>query len=161
MTAQTVSEGFRIRGWHVLAGMIAFFGIITAVNAYMIVKALETFPGEVSVTPYEDGIAYNKKLAQMSAQAQLGWKAGAAVEDGQLVVRLVDAKGAPVTGLKVTAKMERPATETGRINPRFQEVEPGVYRSRPGASSGGWDVTFQARDAQGRLFEGERRLMWP
>ena len=42
--------------------MIAFFGIITAVNAYMITKALETFPGEVSVTPYEDGIAFQNTL---------------------------------------------------------------------------------------------------
>ena len=60
------SDGFRIRGWHVLAAMCAFFGVIIAVNAVFMTAALRTFPGEVSITPYEDGLAFNRQLAQQA-----------------------------------------------------------------------------------------------
>jgi len=160
MSVTETSKGFRIRGWHVFAAMVAFFGTITAVNAVMITLALETFPGQVSVTPYEDGIAYNRKLAQMAAQERLGWRAGAGVEDGAVVVRMIDRAGAPVSGLHVTGRLERPATESGKVTPRFKETAPGAYQARTGELAGAWDLTFQAKDAEGRVFEAERRLMW-
>ena len=72
MSLMENTDGFRIRGWHVLVAMVLFFGVITAVNAVFISAALRTYPGEVSVTPYEDGLAYNAKLARQAAQAKLG-----------------------------------------------------------------------------------------
>lgn len=160
MSVTETSQGFRIRGWHVFAGMVAFFGIITAVNAVMITLALESFPGQVSVTPYEDGIAYNKKLAQMAAQERLGWRAAAGVEGDTVVVRMIDKAGAPVSGLRLSGRLERPATESGRVTARFKETAPGAYQARTGGLAGAWDLTFQAVDADGRVFEAERRLMW-
>ncbi|MFN3522777.1 MAG: FixH family protein [Phenylobacterium sp.] len=154
------TPGFRIRGWHVLVAMIGFFGVITAVNAVMITLAIQSFPGQVSVTPYEDGIAYNRRLAQMAAQERLGWRAVAGVRGEEVVVEIRDRLDGPVEGLKVTGRLERPATESGRINPAFKEIAPGVYAARAGAMSGAWDLTFDAVDAGGRRFEGERRLMW-
>lgn len=161
MSVTETTPGFRIKGWHVLTGMIAFFGIVTAVNTVMITQAYRTFPGQVSVTPYEDGVAYNRKLKQMSAQAALGWRASAAVENQAVMVRIHDKAGAPVSGLKLRGKMERPATESGRITPNFTEIAPGVYQARPGGLQGAWDLTFDAANAKGERFEGERRLMWP
>jgi nitrogen fixation protein FixH len=161
MSVMETSEGFRIKGWHVLAGMLAFFGVVTAVNVVFITRAYQTFPGQVSVTPYEDGVTYNRKLAQMSAQSKLGWRASAGVEDGQLTVRMVDKACAPIEGLKLTGRMERPATEAGKITPAFKEIAPGVYQARTAGLAGAWDLTFDASGAQGERFEGERRLSWP
>lgn len=161
MSMSETTQGFRIRGWHVLVALIAFFGVVAAVNAVMITAALETFPGQVSVTPYEDGVAYNKKLAQMAAQERLGWTAAAGVDETAVVISLRDRLDTPVESLKVSGKMERPATETGRITPAFEEVAPGIYRAELGKIDGAWDLTFDATDAQGHRFEGERRLVWP
>jgi nitrogen fixation protein FixH len=61
----------------------------------------------------------------------------------------------------VTAKLERPATETGRLSPAFRETAPGRYEADIGRETGAWDLTAEARDAHGRLFTAERRLMWP
>lgn len=158
---ENTSTGYRVRGWHVLVGMIAFFGVITAVNAVMITLALESFPGQVSVTPYEDGVAYNKKLAQMEAQARLGWRASAGVEGRTVVVHMRDSSDAPISGLRMTGLLQRPATESGKVTTRFEEGEPGVYRAKPGGLAGAWDLTVNAVDAKGRTFEAERRLMWP
>lgn len=157
----TPPAGFRIKGWHVLAGMIGFFALVIAVDVWFTVLAVRTFPGQVSVTPYEDGLLYNQKLARLDAQAKLGWRAEAGVEGGAAMVRMRDAAGQPLTGLTLRGTLERPATEAGRITLTFRETAPGVYSARPGAASGAWDMTVFAHDDAKRSFEAERRLTWP
>ena len=162
MTDLPARSRFQIGGWHVLAAVVGFFAIVIAVDVSFAVFAYRTFPGEVSATPYEDGVAYNRTLAQMARQAKLGWTPVASVAaDGGLRLQVRDAAGHPVRGLRVTARMERPATETGRLALTFQETEPGVYRARPAKVTGAWDVSLALVDPAGRRFEAERRLLWP
>jgi nitrogen fixation protein FixH len=155
------SGGFRITGWHVLALVVGFFATVIAVDVTFAVLAVKTFPGEVSVTPYEDGLLYNKKLAQMAAQEKLGWRAAAGAEPGRVILEMRDRDGAPVRGLAVSGKLERPATETGRKLLVFREIGPGLYAATPGALAGTWDLTAEAADRAGHRFEAERRLTWP
>ncbi len=154
-------KSFQLKGLHVLAIFVGFFGVIIAVNVGFTVMAIRTFPGEVSRTPYEDGVAYNAKLAQLNAQARLGWRAAArAGDEGAVVVTFRDRAGRPVTGLNVAVKLERPATETGRKNAFLAETTPGTYAARPGGLSGAWDMSLVAHDRAGARFEAERRLTW-
>jgi nitrogen fixation protein FixH len=151
----------RMNGWHVLAAITAFFAVVVAVDTSFAVLAVRTFPGEVSVTPYEDGLYYNRHIAQMRAQERLGWRAAATVSDkGELQVALRDRAGAPLTGLRVTAQLQRPATEAGRLYVTLRETAPGRYAARPGAAAGAWDVDVVAQDAKGGRLEAERRLTW-
>ncbi|MGA0604817.1 FixH family protein [Phenylobacterium sp. VNQ135] len=152
--------GFRITGWHVLAAVCAFFAVVIAVDASFTVMALRTFPGQVSVTPYEDGLLYNQRIAQEEAQAKLGWRAAAEVAPGLVVLTVQDAAGRPLRGLTVTGRLERPATESGRRTPRFIETAPGRYEGATSAIEGAWDLTAEAVDAAGRRFVAERRLTW-
>ena len=69
--------------------------------------------------------------------------------------------GQPVRGLKVDAKLERPATEAGSVVVAFVETAPGVYDVRPTGLTGAWDISASAVDSRGRLFEAERRVIWP
>jgi nitrogen fixation protein FixH len=159
--APTPQAGFRITGWHFLAMIVGFFLVVIGVDVSFAVLAYRTHPGEVSVTPYEDGLVYDKKIAQMRAQEALGWKAAAGPEAGKVIVLIEDRQGRPVSGLALTGKMERPATEAGRITPRFAEVAPGRYEAVERGLSGAWDLTADARDRAGHSFELERRLTWP
>jgi nitrogen fixation protein FixH len=161
MTHAHAPSGFRLTGWHVLALIVGFFVTVIAVDVSFAMLAVKTFPGEVSVTPYEDGLLYNKKLAQMTAQEKLGWRAAAGVERDRVILEMRDRQGAPVRGLAVGGKLERPATETGRKLLAFREVGPGLYAAAPGALAGTWDLTAEASDRQGHRFEAERRLTWP
>lgn len=154
-------RAFQLNGWHVLAGVTAFFAVIIAVDVSFMVMAIRTFPGQVSVTPYEDGLLYNRHIAQLEAQARLGWRAAAAAEPGQAVVEFVDRDGSPLRGLRITGRLERPATEAGRIALRFTEAAPGRYVAPAGRIDGTWDLTAEARGAQGGVFVAERRLTWP
>lgn len=158
---QSETAGFRIKGWHVLAGVTAFFTVVVAVDTTFMVVAFRTFPGQVSVTPYEDGLLYNQKIAQLRAQEALGWRAAAAAEPGKVVVEFVDDDGRPLRGLKVQGKLERPATEAGRVMLAFAETAPGRYAAPTGRIAGAWDFTSEARDGRGAVFAAERRLTWP
>lgn len=152
---------FQIRGWHVLAGMCGFFAVIFAVDGAFMMVALKTFPGQVSVTPYEDGLLYNNKIARLEAQDRLGWRASAGAEPGQVVLEFRDRDGRPLTGLSVAGRLERPATEAGRIGLKFAEAGPGRYVAPTGKIAGAWDLTSEAQGPTGGAFVAERRLTWP
>ncbi len=162
MSATSIDPGFRLCGWHVLAMVVGFFGVVIAVDTGFVIMAYRTFPGEVSSTPYEDGVAYNRTLAQLGAQKRLGWRTAAAAGPGGLLrVEVRDRTGAPVRGLRLVARLERPATESGRIAPVFHEQAPGDYLANPGRLTGAWDLTVQLHDASALRFTAERRLSWP
>ncbi len=154
-------SGFRLNGWHVLAMIFGFFGVVIAVDVSFAVMAYRTHPGEVSVTPYEDGLVYDRKIAQVRAQEALGWQAGAEAVADKVVVLMVDADQRPLTGLTVTGRLERPATEAGRIVLKFRETTPGRYEAAARGLSGAWDLTAETHGGAPTAFELERRLTWP
>lgn len=153
--------GFQVRGWHVAAGVCAFFAVVIGVDMSFAVMAYRTHPGQVSVTPYEDGLLYDKHISQQRAQARLGWRATAAAAPGVVILEFADRGNQPVPHLAVTAKLERPATEAGRITPKFRETAPGRYEASVGGITGAWDVSAEARGPSGAVFVAERRLTWP
>jgi nitrogen fixation protein FixH len=160
--AGAADQGFRLTGRHVLAAVCGFFGLVMAVDIGMATMAYRTFSGEVAADPYEAGLLYNRTLAERRAQAALGWTADVAlISGGDLRVSVKDGTGRPLDGLKVTAVLERPATEAGREMLAFTHVAPGVYEAKAGRLTGAWDVRVHAVDGQGRPFEAEERLLWP
>jgi nitrogen fixation protein FixH len=149
-----------LTGRHVLAIMVSFFALVFAVDGLFTYLALRSHPGQVSVTPYEDGLLYNRRIAQLEAQARLGWSAGAEAQPGRVVLTYRDREGRPLRGLLVSGRLERPATEAGRLVLNFVEAAPGRYEAGAGAA-GAWDLTAEARNARGEAFTAERRLTWP
>jgi len=161
MTEINASATRGLTGWHVLAMVVGFFAMIIAVDAAFLIQAYRTFPGEVSVTPYEDGIAYNRTLAQLAAQEKYGWHAAAAAGPDRVILKFSDARGGPVRDLSFRGRLEHPATETGRLAPEFHETAPGRYEARIADLHGAWDLTLVATNKAGQRFEAERRLTWP
>jgi nitrogen fixation protein FixH len=162
---------FELNGWHVLAGLVGFFGAVIAIDTGMAVQAYRTFPGEVSATPFEDGVTFNRTLAERAQERALGWRAkvqatvlgaGDQFRSGRVQLRVLinDAAGQPVRGLKLDGRLERPATEAGKLERRFTETRPGVYEATAPDTPGAWDLTLTGQDAAGRGFEAESRLLW-
>lgn len=162
MTDLAPTPRFTIKGWHVLAGLILFFGIVIAVDSLFITLAYRTFSGEAAANPYEAGLLYNRTLAQRRKEAALGWSA--TIEEGQgdtVLVRVADRAGKPLEGLTVNGALERPATTRGQRTVRFVAVEPGVYRADAAPLDGAWDLHVTIRGAGEALFEADRRLVRP
>lgn len=160
-TENAPPKGFRITGWHVLIGMVLFFAIIIAVDVLFMVKAYESFSGQIVKNPYEAGLAFNQHLRDQKHQVDLGWQVDAGLEPtGELIIKVRDKAGAPVTGLKAGATLERPATERGRLELAFREADPGVYLARVGLAPGVWDMTTKLEGPTG-AFRAERRIIAP
>ena len=155
-----VRAPFTVKGWHVAAGVVAFFALVITVDMVFLVQAYRTHPGQVASKPYETGLIYNAELERQRTQAALGWRAGARAQGRTLEVVLQDRDGVPLAGLEVSALLQRPATEQGRTEVSLIETAPGRYTG-PVGLSGAWDARIEAADAQGRRLIAERRLTWP
>lgn len=151
---------FVVKGWHVGAGVAAFFALVIGVDAAFLVAAYRTHPGQVAPRPYEAGLVYNAELERLRVQNALGWRAGAEARPNGITVLMQDREGRPLAGLKVSVTLQRPATEQGRAEFVLAEAAPGQYGADR-ALSGAWDVRIAAADGAGRAFVAERRLTWP
>lgn len=149
-----------VKGWHVGAAVVAFFAIVVGVDAGFLVAAYRSHPGQVAPRPYEAGLIYNAELERLRAQDSLGWRAGAAARPAGLEVVMQDRDGRPLSGLRISATLQRPATEQGRTELVLSETAPGVYAARHGLS-GAWDVRIEAAGAADETLIAERRLLWP
>ena len=60
-------------GWHMTAILVAFFGVVMAVNFTMARFAMSTFGGKVVENSYVASQHYNQWLERAAAQDRLGW----------------------------------------------------------------------------------------
>ncbi|WP_417492893.1 FixH family protein [Maricaulis sp.] len=129
-----------LRGWHVLVMILLFFGVTIGVNATFITLALQTFPGEDVPHSYVQGLEFNETIARRQAQDQLGWSARFNAVDGALLLEVLDAEAAPVSGLNLSGEMVHPDT-TQACPLAFAEARPGVYRAELACETAGrWRV---------------------
>jgi nitrogen fixation protein FixH len=158
--ASPAKSPYRVKGWHVGAGVVAFFAIVIGVDAGFLIAAYRSHPGQVAPRPYEAGLVYNAELERLRAQEALGWRAGAAARPDGLEVVMQDREGRPLAGLRVSATLQRPATEQGRTELVLGESAPGVYVAAH-SLAGTWDVHIEAAATDGHALAAERRLSWP
>lgn len=151
---------FRLTGWHVLAMLLAFFGVVFSVNAFFITSAVQTFTGVEASRAYVRGLEYNRVLEARRAQAALGWSAVVNAADGRILVSLTGAEGAPVRGLTLTGDLRRPGEPQRDRTLAFSEIREGVYAAPGGdMAAGRWRVLVRAADDV--PFELERELWLP
>lgn len=160
------TPGFRLTGRHVLTILLSVFGVIFAVNAYMISQAIESFPGTVTESSYRDSQHFNAEIAAGHAQAARGWKVDAAADrmpDGhvRLTVDARDAKGQTIPGVTFKARLEHPANRAfdrhavlaptggeGRFEGTVTDIAPGK-----------WTLVVEGDGAEGRLFLSQTAIM--
>lgn len=155
---------FELRGWHVLAAFLAFFGAVIAVNVVFAVYAVQSFPGEDVRRSYLQGLQYNDTLAERREQAALGWQASAALRDhdgGAVVeVTLSTRDGAPIDGATLVGDLQWPAASQFDHNLAFEPAGDGRYLARVGELRGGrWRLRASA-ERGGDALDFESELRW-
>jgi nitrogen fixation protein FixH len=88
----------RFTGWHMAAILLAFFGVVVAVNVALATLAARTFGGVVVENSYVASQEYNGWLDQARKQAALAWTAEAGLDPDRRVTVAVSRPGAVVTG---------------------------------------------------------------
>ena len=139
-----------LKGWHVLAIAVSFFGVIIAVNAVLAVQAVSTFPGLEVENSY---VASQEFDANRKAQEALGWTLATAYDPArkELALTFTDAGGAPADLADLAVLVGRTTKAKEDSHPEFRR-EAGVYRAAIDLQPGKWmmHVTAHARD--GTLF---------
>lgn len=160
----TSSQPFVLRGWHVLASLLAFFGAVIAVNVAFAIAAVRTFPGEDEPHSYVQGLHYNHTLSERHAQAALGWQAtarllstdrGAAIE-----VTLATRDGAPVDAA-LEGELERPTDARLDHSLAFERLGAGLYRAEIGPlPPGDWRLRAHAEASDHEALDFVSELTW-
>ncbi len=149
----------RFTGRHLLYWLLGFFGVMLVANIIFIWLALDTFTGVTNKNAYQDGLAYNERLAAAEAQKALGWQGQVTQGDRTLVLTLKDGKGAAVRGLQLEALLMRPTHDNADQRRVMVEQAPGRYLAPLELPAGGnWDLVISGTAADGTPFETRKRL---
>lgn len=162
-TPQRSSE-FELKGWHVLLIMLGFFGVMFTVNGVFLFHAITSFPGEDVKKSYVQGLNYNDTLAARAAQAELGWTAEAGWQDGQLIFRLKDDAGEPLSNMSVMGEVRRQATRSDDHTVLFSAIGGGEYvvmDAKLGAGLWALRISVYDPEAETLLLNVEKEIVVP
>lgn len=156
--------GFILKGWHVLAMMVAFFGVIIAVNMTMMTLALRSMPGVEVKSPFEQSQKFNKGLEAIAAQDSKGWQvdviAGGLKAGTPLSVQLRDKSGEAIRGMSVSARFQRPTDARLDQAVDLREQGNGVYGAQvPDLAAGQWRLVVEVKRGETREFLSQQRVI--
>ena len=117
----------RFTGWHMTAIVVAFFGVVVAVNFTMAYFAINTFGGTVVDNSYVASQKYNRWLADARAQQALGWSIGVGVDTARRV--RIDARSpiGPLLGASVSAVAAHPLGRVPEQRLDFADIGNGGF----------------------------------
>lgn len=134
-----------LKGRTVLVVALSAFAVILAANMAMLFAATGSFPGLVVKNSYVAGLGWDDRAA---AQEALGWEATVGHDGETLLVRLEDADGGLVRGLRVTAVVGLPATDEADREVALEEAPDG-YRVPIALGPGNWRIEIVAQGPAG------------
>ena len=140
-------------GRHMAAVLIAFFGVVIAVNVLMARLAISTFGGVVVENSYVASQQFNRWLDEAQAEHDLGWRADIGhASDGTITVVL---HGVPA-GAAVQGEAWHPLGRAPDKVLHFHADAAG-YRSDETVVGHRWRIRVEVR-AAGRHWRGEQAL---
>ena len=151
--------------WIFVGGM----GVVVAVNMTLFYFANSTFSGLVTEHAYDEGVAYNRTVAEAAAQEALGWRVTSEVipapaspgagggRDATLSVEVKGPDGTPLSGLQVRALLVRPTQSGHDVRTELAEQGGGHYAAAVHLPFDGlWDVRVMARAGRDEVLTGRR-----
>src|SRR6478672_1782566 len=154
-----------LTGRKVLFMLVAFFGVVIAVNMVMMKLAILTLPGTDVDSAYSASLAYENEIAAAHDQNARNWKVDAHIQrspDGgaTLQVEARDNSGMPMSGLKFQGRFERPTDRRADLPVALAETGIGIYRGSAALiAPGQWDLVLEGAAAGRRMFLSKNRVL--
>jgi len=154
-----------LTGRNVLFMLVAFFGVVIAVNMVMMKLAILTLPGTDVDSAYSASLAYENEIAAAHDQNARNWKIDAHIQrsaDGgaTLQVEARDNSGKPMSGLKFQGRFERPTDRRADQPVALAETGIGIYRGSASLiAPGQWDLVLEGDAAGRRIFLSKNRVL--
>lgn len=161
MTSDTMKPARELKGKHVLAIFIAFFGVVIAVNMVMFRAATSTFGGVETDSAYKVGLAYNSELDAARKQAALGWNVSARVDGERVIVDVHDRDGQIVPALDGDVLLAWPADRRLDRKGTLNALNAGRYEAQldKALPPGQWDVIVTLHKNGERVFLSKNRVI--
>jgi nitrogen fixation protein FixH len=154
-----------LTGQKVLFMLLAFFGVVFAVNFWMAKLAIDTLPGTEVDSAYSASLGYEKEIAAAHDQNARNWKVDAHIQRGPdggatLQVEARDNNGTPMSGLRFQGRFERPTDRRADQQVGLLEVGIGIYRGSAALiAPGQWDLVLEGDSAGQRMFLSKNRVL--
>lgn len=154
-----------LTGRKVFAIFAAFFGTIASADAFLVTSAFRTWSGLEEPSPYRASQRYNAELERARAQDARGWTLdGSVAREGRtgaaVTVSLRGADAAPLIGLTVRARLERPADKRADLAVALAEFAPGLHAGHvPVVPAGQWELVVDVLDGDGVAFRRKHRII--
>ena len=142
MTTATRERPFT--GWHMLASLLAFFGVVVGVNLTLAYFANSTWSGLVVENGYVASQSFGDDLARAKAQDALGWTVAMSHGNDRVRFTFADATQQKISGLSVSGVLRRPASARFDTPLTFSAIGAGVYSAPANLAPGLWEVEVQA-----------------
>ena len=91
-------------------------------------------------------------------QEKLGWTSRLAFVEGELVLRLANRQGEPLSGARVMGVAKRPVHERDDSELKFRQLGSGEYRAKWPAKPGLWDIDVEVRAGNGERYRRRFRI---
>jgi nitrogen fixation protein FixH len=154
-----------LTGRNVLFMLVAFFGVVIAVNMVMMKLAILTLPGTDVDSAYSASLAYENEIAAAHDQNARNWKIDAHIQrsangGATLQVEARDNSGKPMSGLKFQGRFERPTDRRADQPVALAETGIGIYRGSASLiAPGQWDLVIEGYAAGRRMFLSKNRVL--
>jgi nitrogen fixation protein FixH len=152
-----MTRGFT--GWHMTGIMVAFFGVVIAVNFLMASYAVSTFGGTVVDNSYVASQHFNTWLAEARAQRALGWSVEVAAGADRRVRIVPHGPQGVLAGATVSATAAHPLGRVPARTLRFSPGGDGSFIADQALPAGRWQLHVGLRDGRDAAwFDEEVRL---
>lgn len=131
-------------GGHMIAAMLAFFGVIISVNLLMATFATKSWTGLVVKNSYVASQTFNESAEAFRRQEALGWHGEFAFQNDAISYRLIARDGTEVTAQTVALTFRRPAHETEDHSVMLTRFGDGDFRADHPLGDGAWVVEVAA-----------------
>lgn len=137
-----------IKGGHVLAMLLAFFGVIITVNMVMAYFANSTWSGLVVANGYVASQSFDRDLAKARAQEALGWNVAFTHRPDRINIAFADKNGRAIETLSLTGALERTVTDKQDQQLTFTPMGGGVYSAPAKLTPGVWEVEIRGESRE-------------
>ncbi len=146
-------------GAHMLAVMLAFFGVVVGVNVVLAVAANTSWTGFVVENSYVASQEYNARLAATRAQEALGWRGSLTLTRTEVRYALADRQSHAVPLNAVSVVFRRPVDDREDQTVELEPVEAGVFAARHMLGDGAWIVEVDADAGLPHAYRETHRIL--
>ena len=152
-----------LTGRAVLIWLLAFFGVVFAINGVLVQAAISTFGGVETLSSYKAGLQFEREAGLAQRQDALHWQVGGTLKrdragDAVLDVTARDAQGALLRGLSAKARLAHPADDRLDRVIEIGAAGDGVFHGATTAQAGQWELIVDLYRGGERVFRSRSRV---